>query len=207
MDGNTFKGSLFGGFDRQDVIDYITKVSAESASRIEALEADVDRLCTQERELRAQIASLHTESDALKADLARASGERDESRAALTAASNELTALRAEAAALRQTNVALRAENDELRPLSTQYSIIKEHISGIELDAHQRAEEYERGVHARLAELIGACRSHCGDVLATLNETCQSVTGELHRAENSVSSLPAAFTALRAGLEKLEEEK
>ena len=207
MENNTFKGSLFGGFKREDVIDYITKSSAESASRIEALEADIDKLCTQERELRAQVTSLHSENDALKADLERVTSERDESRKALDASSDELSALRTEVAALRQATVALRAENDELRPLSDQYSIIKEHIAGIELDAHQRAEEYERSVHARLSALIGACRSHCDEVLSTLSETCQNVTGELRRAESSISTLPDAFTALRGGLEKLEEEK
>ena len=91
--------------------------------------------------------------------------------------------------------------------MAEQYSTIKEHLAGIELDAHQRAEEYERGVHERLAAMIGDCRAHCDSVLSTLGNTCISVTGELRRAENSISSLPAAFNALRAGLEKLEEDK
>lgn len=120
---------------------------------------------------------------------------------------DELTALRAEAEALRAENASLRAENDKLRPMAEQYSTIKEHLAGIELDAHQRAEEYERGVHERLAAMIGDCRAHCDSVLSTLGNTCISVTGELRRAENSISSLPTAFNALRAGLEKLEEDK
>ena len=111
------------------------------------------------------------------------------------------------AEALRAENASLRAENDKLRPMAEQYSTIKEHLAGIELDAHQRAEEYERGVHERLAAMIGDCRAHCDSVLSTLGNTCINVTGELRRAENSISSLPAAFNALRAGLEKLEEDK
>ena len=91
--------------------------------------------------------------------------------------------------------------------MAEQYSTIKEHLAGIELDAHQRAEEYERSVHERLATMIGDCRAHCDSVLSTLGNTCINVTGELRRAENSISSLPAAFNALRAGLEKLEEDK
>ena len=122
-------------------------------------------------------------------------------------ANDELTALRAEAEALRAENASLRAENDKLRPMAEQYSTIKEHLAGIELDAHQRAEEYERGVHERLAAMIGDCRAHCDSVLSTLGNTCINVTSELRRAENSISSLPAAFNTLRAGLEKLEEDK
>ena len=52
MENNTFKGSLFGGFNREDVIDYIKKTSAESTARIESLEGDIDKLCAQEQELR-----------------------------------------------------------------------------------------------------------------------------------------------------------
>ena len=205
MENNTFKGSLFGGFNREDVIDYIKKTSAESTARIESLEGDIDKLCAQEQELR-------TLDDCIKSaykwiDKRDAAAERDTLRAALDTANDELTALRAEAEALRAENASLRAENDKLRPMAEQYSTIKEHLAGIELDAHQRAEEYERGVHERLAALIGDCRAHCDSVLSTLGNTCINVTSELRRAENSISSLPAAFNALRAGLEKLEEDK
>ena len=200
MENNTFKGSLFGGFNREDVIDYIKKTSAESTARIESLEGDIDKLCAQEQELRTQVSTLRGENDRLTQEHSDAAAERDTLRAALDTANDELTALRAEAEALR-------AENDKLRPMAEQYSTIKEHLAGIELDAHQRAEEYERGVHERLAAMIGDCRAHCDSVLSTLGNTCINVTGELRRAENSISSLPAAFNALRSGLEKLEEDK
>ena len=198
MENNTFKGSLFGGFNREDVIDYIKKTSAESTARIESLEGDIDKLCAQEQELRTQVSTLRGENDRLTQEHSDAAAERDTLRAALDTANDELTALRAEAEALRA---------DKLRPMAEPYSTIKEHLAGIELDAHQRAEEYERGVHERLAAMIGDCRAHCDSVLSTLGNTCINVTGELRRAENSISSLPAAFNALRAGLEKLEDDK
>ena len=197
MENNTFKGSLFGGFNREDVIDYIKKTSAESTARIESLEGDIDKLCAQEQELRTQVSTLRGENDRLTQEHSDAAAERDTLRAALDTANDELTALRAEAEALRAENASLRAENDKLRPMAEQYSTIKEHLAGIELDAHQRAE----------AAMIGDCRAHCDSVLSTLGNTCINVTGELRRAENSISSLPAAFNALRAGLEKLEEDK
>ena len=207
MENNTFKGSLFGGFNREDVIDYITKASAESTARIESLEGDVDKLCAQEQELRTQIAALRDEKRALAEERDDATAERDTLCIALDAANEELTALRAEAEALRAENASLRSEADTFRPLAEQYSAVKEHLAGIELDAHQRAEAYERGVRERLTAMIGECRSHCDGVLATLGETCANVSNELRRAEVSVSTLPAAFNTLRAGLEKLEEDR
>ena len=207
MENNTFKASLFGGFNREDVIDYITKASAESSARIAALEGDVDKLCAQERELRTQMASLREENERLRPELQAAQAEHDAQHTELEQANAALTALRAEAEALRAENAALRTEADSLRPLAAQYATVKEHIAGIELDAHQRAEEYERGVRERLTALLGDCRTQCDEVLSTLSNTCINVTSELRRAENSVSTLPAAFSALRTGLEKLESYK
>ena len=214
MESNTFKSSLCGGFDREDVIQYITRTSAESTARIESLEADVERLCTQERELTAQLSALRGEKDALRADLLAASEERDSLRTSLDGANTELTELRAALEALRAENTALRAEKDslhaeveELRPLAEQYAAVKAHIAGIELDAHRRAEDYERGVRERLTAVIDECRAQCDTVLSTLGDTCANVTGELRRAEVSISARPAAFNTLRGGLEKLEENK
>lgn len=205
MENNAFKGSLFGGFNRTDVIDYITKSSAESSARIAALEADVDKLCAQERELRTQLRSLQAENDALKSSLHEAEAERDALRDSKAEVDSALTALTAEAEALRAENASLRAEAETLRPLAEQYATVKTHLAGIELDAHERAEAYERSVRERLDAMVGECRAQCDTVLATLGDTCASVSNELRRAEVSVSTLPSAFNALRAGLEKLSE--
>lgn len=214
MENNTFKGTLFGGFDRDDVISYITKTSAESTARIDALSADIDKLSTQERELRAQLDRLRMEKDALSADLLATSNERDELRTALDRANTDLDALRTERstlnddnAALRAENTALRAETEELRPLAEQYAAVKAHIAGIELEARQRAEEYERGVRERLSAMVAECRAHCSGVLSVLGDTCTRVTEELRRTEESVSTLPSAFSTLRDGLEQLDESK
>ena len=50
---NTFKSSVFGGFNRDDVIRYIEKTSLESKQQIEALEQESDGLCRENAELRA----------------------------------------------------------------------------------------------------------------------------------------------------------
>ncbi len=172
----------------------IKKTSAESTARIESLEGDIDKLCAQEQELRTQVSTLHGENDRLTQEHSDAAAERDTLRAALDTANDELTALRAEAEALRAENASLRAENDKLRPMAEQYSTIKEHLAGIELDAHQRAEEYERGVHERLAAMIGDCRAHCDSVLSTLGNTCINVTASFGEPKTASPPCPPPST-------------
>ena len=55
---NTFKSSVFGGFNRDDVIRYIEKTSLESKQQIEALEQESDGLCRENAELRDKLADL-----------------------------------------------------------------------------------------------------------------------------------------------------
>ena len=52
---NTFKSSVFGGFNRDDVIRYIEKTSLESKQQIEALEQERKRLLSELDELRPQV--------------------------------------------------------------------------------------------------------------------------------------------------------
>lgn len=141
-----------------------------------------------------RVSTLRGENDRLTQEHSDAAAERDTLRAALDAANDELTALRAEAEALRAENASLRAENDKLRPMAEQYSTIKEHLAGIELDAHQRAEEYERSVHERLAAMISDCRAHCDSVLSTLGNTCINVTASFGALKTASPPCPLPST-------------
>ena len=60
MENTSFKNSLFGGFNRQDVIDYIESASRKSSESIAALEADCSSL-------RDELSTLQDERDTLAA--------------------------------------------------------------------------------------------------------------------------------------------
>ena len=71
---NTFKSSVFGGFNRDDVIRYIEKTSLESKQQIEALEQESDGLCRENAELRDKLAAAERERAEAEA-VARAAQE------------------------------------------------------------------------------------------------------------------------------------
>lgn len=66
---NTFKSSVFGGFNRDDVIRYIEKTSLESKQQIEALEQESDGLCRENAELRDKLAAAEQERKRLLSEL------------------------------------------------------------------------------------------------------------------------------------------
>lgn len=123
-----FRTSL-GGFNREDVIQYIEYTNSKHAN---------------------QIHQLMDEAEELRRKLNEASAVQD-----LTETVNQLTAKLEEAAArqavLEQENAALIADNEELKNAQTEAATNA--ISALELEAYRRAEQAERNAKARAEQI------------------------------------------------------
>ena len=224
---NTFKSSVFGGFNRDDVIRYIEKTALESKQQIEALEQESDGLCRENAELRDKLAAAERERDSLKESYATASGAQEALKKGLTAAQETIAELRAQledttqkAAFAQKEHERLRAaqkaeheremkklqeELAALRAQAEEYSRVKAHIADIELSARERADALDAATRAKLQAYIASCTSQCAQVLATLGSTCESVSSALRHADEAVSRLPGAFTTLEGQLDELKK--
>ena len=224
---NTFKSSVFGGFNRDDVIRYIEKTSLESKQQIESLEQESDGLCRENAELRDKLAAAERERDSLKESYATASGAQEALKKGLTAAQETIAELRAQledttqkAAFAQKEHERLRAaqkaeheremkklqeELAALRAQAEEYSRVKAHIADIELSARERADALDAATRAKLQAYIASCTSQCAQVLATLGSTCESVSSALRHADEAVSRLPGAFTTLEGQLDELKK--
>lgn len=224
---NTFKSSVFGGFNRDDVIRYIEKTALESKQQIESLEQESDGLCRENAELRDKLAAAERERDQLAESYDTASGAQEALKKGLTAAQETITELRAQledttqkAAFAQKEHERLReaqkAEHEremqkvlselaELRAQAEEYSRVKAHIADIELSARERADALDAATRAKLQAYIASCTSQCAQVLATLGSTCESVSSTLRHANEAVSRLPGAFTTLEGQLDELKK--
>lgn len=224
---NTFKSSVFGGFNRDDVIRYIEKTALESKQQLEALEQESDGLCRENAELRDKLAAAERERDKLAESYDTASGAQEALKKGLTAAQETITELRAQledttqkAAFAQKEHERLRAaqkaeheremqkvlsELAELRAQAEEYGRVKAHIADIELSARERADALDAATRAKLQAYIASCTSQCAQVLATLGSTCESVSSALRHADEAVSRLPGAFTTLEGQLDELKK--
>ena len=204
---NTFKSSVFGGFNREDVIRYIEKTALESKERIEALERENDGLCRENADLRSEAASVTAARDRLSDSLEDTLKKHESAKAALAEAEAQLAAARDTIARLESENGTLQSTVAQLQKTADEYTAVRSHISDIELEARQRAGELEERTHRQLAYLLDTCRRQCEDLTAMLGSVCTNVSGKLKEMDASVSQLPAAFDALHEGLEELEKLK
>lgn len=230
---NTFKSSVFGGFNRDDVIRYIEKTALENKQQLEQLEQENDALCRESADLRTELNEATQENELLSASYSDALEQISVLKDELSAAQESLAAVRTQLDACRKTLDTQRSENEQhlsdleashaerlvaaererrrlhaelesLRPQAEEYARVKAHIADIELSARERADALDRTTRSQLSSLIETCSSRCGQLLTSLAATCADVSDELRRADEMVTNLPAAFDSLQSELNALQ---
>ena len=127
---NTFKSSVFGGFNRDDVIRYIEKTSLESKQQIEALEQESDGLCRENAELRDKLAAAERERDKFAESYSTASSAQDALKKGLTAAQETISELRAQIEEGAQKLASAKADCD--RQLKAKEEAAEQRIAELE---------------------------------------------------------------------------
>ena len=189
-----FRTRMFGGFDREDVVAYIGKITKENQAQVEELTSAADELRRQNDGLIRQLAVLHQqvkscedshrENEVLTQQVQRLE---EENRAAQEA--------------LRQT----QARCDELQVQADEYAKIRDHIADIEISAHRRTEEFRGKAIAELMQLIGQQRQWCAEQRVAYECMVGSILQELRRAEHQVEACNFdSFDRMEGSLRQLE---
>ena len=148
---NTFKSSVFGGFNRDDVIRYIEKTSLESKQQIEALEQESDGLCRENAELRDKLAAAERERDKLAESYSTASSAQDALKKGLTAAQETISELRAQIEEGAQKLASAKADCD--RQLKAKEEAAEQRIAELEAQHAERLSAAEQERKRLLSEL------------------------------------------------------
>ena len=142
-----FRNAVFGGFNRQDVLDYLETLARENAQKRQELEQSIGRAEGERDELCAQKQALEEQKRALE-------GEKEELLRSVQRSQSELAALRTQLGEREQTArqtqqaleesrreaEALREQVARLEPDAAAYAAVKDRSAGVELEAHRRAQ-------------------------------------------------------------------
>ena len=182
---NRFRGSAFGGFNRKDVINYITTAAAEQNEKVELLNKQLADMTAQRDEAQQR-------ANRAEQTLAAMTGERDDCRRQAQETAEQANRLPALEAELEQ----LRRRVAELEPDAAAYVAIKERAAGIELEAHQRAQSIVNQANTQADQVrqqtrqwvLGVRREY--DELRGLVETTVShAAGDLDRVRQSLGNI------------------
>lgn len=194
MENNTFKTVTFGGFAKQDVIDYIEKNARDSAAVQEKLRQENESLKAEADTLRLQVEGLRSRMEALNAEHSR-----------LTAELAKETQRRQELEPLEPETARLSEEVERLRPDAEAYAQFRERIGAIECEARKRAADLEAASQAQMRRTVETFRTQYQALMNTFNNTAAHVTGELRKVEVNLTQLPRAMDQAGAELRELEK--
>ena len=194
MENNTFKSVAFGGFAKQDVIDYIERTARESAAAQEKLQQE-------NNELQAAAESLRSQVEGLKARLTVLEAEHERLAADLQKESCRLQELEPLEAKCTQ----MSGELERLRPDAEAYAQFREKIGAIECEARKRAADLEADTQSRLLRTVETFRTQYQALMSTFTATASHVTGELRKVEVNLTQLPRAMDQASVELKELEK--
>ena len=211
MSEHQFRNTMFGGFNRQDVLDFLTS-SAEKNNQ------EMQRQRESYEALEKDLASGREECAVLRAELSEARQERDEIKR--RAEQLELDLIKSkgaeerkaeEASALREKLTLAQQELEELRDLVTRltpdaeaYTAIKDRTDGVELEAHRRAQSVE----ARAKIMAGDLQRQMEQWAARTEEQYAALKGQIDSSvEQANKEILAASQSLAAMTQLVEQQQ
>lgn len=198
-----FRTAAFGGFQKQDVMDYLEHCAQEHAQKVAAIQKEL------------------AEEKVAKAGEEERSAALEKKIAALEAENQRLTAALADRDELQALTVSLQEEIDRLTPAAAAYETVKDRTASIELEAHGRAQAIEREgrekalrYQEQVKEWFVKTREAYDRLRTDISATIGHATQELERAGQSMEELSgglegqdSALAAIQAQLETLDSAK
>lgn len=196
MKKNTFfKRSLFGGFKREDVIDYIDNLKSE----LESAKSDIEKLREENSSLKDTNEALTRETDNFRSENVSLSMSLAENTISLNEAKAELKKVKEEAADLKSENKRLKAENENNRSKLDRACEIESHVGGMIADA----KIYREKLISDAKKEIGALSASYCDAAKEITEKIDSFTDELNDLSAGVS---ASLSSIMDSLVKMSDE-
>ncbi len=201
-----FRTAALGGFNKQDVINYLERSSREHGEKVQTLQ----RSLAEAQEVQS---SLEEQLSGCKAALAEAQEKGAKLGEELAEKIEQLELAQRKAEAQEAQLTALRMEVERLTPAAEAYAGLKDRAAGIELEAYGRAQAIEeagrqkaRKTQEELTAWFDGMQGSYGKVKAGVEAVLAAVARELQRAGQSVEGLSGELQTPEAALKSLREQ-
>lgn len=181
----------FHGFNRDDVVQYISQSAARHETAIQALQDECQRLQTENRRLEEAARTAGEQAGALQEEQTALLAERDALREQNSAAEARIQALEEELASLQAGKAA--PQSDPAPAPDWQEA---------ELAAYRRAESMERIARARAAQLGDRMNGLSADLSVQLDEAGEGLSRLSGQLEQTAAQLRETLSNSRSALEQ-----
>ena len=194
--GFQFRTAAFGGFQKQDVMDYLERSAREHAQKLAGLQKELAEEKVAEAEAEERMTAL------------------EERIATLEAENKRLTAAVSDRDELQALTASLQAEIDRLTPAAAAYETVKDRTASIELEAHGRAQAIEQEGRARVQryqeqvkEWFLKTRESYDRLRAEVTAAISRAAQDLEKVADGLEDQESAFASIQAQIEALDSAK
>ena len=207
-----FRSAAVGGFNRQDVLDYLEKTAAENAQKQQELEKqleqqkqELEQLRRRSGELEEREAIFSRERESMSRELEQTKGVLQDIRQREKAQSEELTQL-------RQERDRLRARVAALEPDAAAYAAVKDRTAGMELQAHcrahavqEQADQQARQVRRQMEQWLRQVQQEYEQLRSQVESTVSHAAGELDKVGKCLQRVNELMEQQEVALEALSQ--
>ena len=207
-----FRSAALGGFNRQDVLDYLEKMSAENAQRQQELQQKLETAEDAQRQLSAQTAQQEEQLAILRRDRDQLKDQLEQVQQALASSQAQEEAQESALTALRQERDELKARVEVLEPEAAAYETIKDRTAGVELEAHCRAQNVLDQANVQAKELrrnmeqwLGRVEREYDALRSEVESTVSHAADKLEKAGKCLEQMTALLADQDVALEALSQ--
>lgn len=210
MEELQFRTAALGGFQKQDVMNYIELVGKEHAAKLETLEKERDEARERLAEQEARADEAEKDRESMTRQLMDLTNRLSAGDKALDEAKAEASREKAAREELEQKLSEFQARLEKAEHAAAAYESIKDRTAGIELEAHHRAMEVEaaakeqvKATKLELEQWIYKVRAGYDRLRTDVDATVSHAAGELDRVRKSLEGLTGEFSERDSDLEQL----
>lgn len=196
----SFRTVAFGGFHKQDVLDYITAITRENQEKSTGLKQRAESAEQENTQLQDKYESAEAARKKNAAECERLSGLLTQRTGALEQAERELAQLKQEREQLAARLAQLEEKLPALEADSASYAALKDHTATIELDARCKAqkivdEAQERAFKSRseVESWLRRVQSSYQHLRTDVTATAAHLRDELERGRAAIEEAAASF--------------
>lgn len=193
-----FRSAAIGGFHRQDVLDYIERMTQENREQTAAFE----RMLEEETAGRARAEEKLSRSEERAAQAEEAKTALEKELAQVKARLEKKTAALDEAEACIKD---LRRQVSELEPGAESWQRIKDTAGDIEVAAHERAQITMQEAHVRAAEVHAEAVRWVLDIQGRCDKLQQDLRSAIIAAETELDSVRGSFSQAERDMEGFQQ--
>lgn len=209
MTDHQFRNAVFGGFNRQDVLDYLTSFAEKNNEELSALkercegqEKDLERSREEGAQLKEQLEQTGQERDELKHQAEQLTIEIARVSAADQAKAAELEEKNSQLAQVQAELAQLRALVSKISPDAEAYAAIKDRTAGMELEAHRRAQSVEARAKIMAGDLQRQMEQWMAKVEQQYSELRTEVESSVERANQQILAASGSLSRVNTLLEE-----